>query len=262
MPRLCWDGRDTSTLPSVHRISFGDLDAGYPVEWSDNSVRLDWFPFYVIDWRLDPHVQAMTYEERGVYLELLFWQWTEGDISSDVVQLARLLRLPVGVFEKNIWENIRDRFEETGNGRCVNPKLAEIRKEQDKKTDNYRRAGIEGARKRWQQDNDAIASPKKPHSDEMALKSKSKKKSKSKEDKSTPIPEDFEEFWGVFPRKVGKLDALKAWHQTEADRPPLEELIGKLKRIMRSDAWQDPQYRPYPATWLRRGSWTDEPQKT
>jgi hypothetical protein len=67
---------------------------------------------------------------------------------------------------------------------------------------------------------------------------------------------DWAWFWDEYPRKVAKLDAMKAWQQTEKVRPPIEELVAAIERQCR--AWQDKQFIPYPATWLRRGQWADE----
>ena len=67
---------------------------------------------------------------------------------------------------------------------------------------------------------------------------------------------DFDLFWSVYPRKVAKLDALKAWEQTKKIRPSIEELLAAVHKL--STGIQDIQYCPHPATWLRAGRWMDE----
>lgn len=82
--------------------------------------------------------------------------------------------------------------------------------------------------------------------------------------KVTPISEanaparlsDWDWFWEEFPRKKAKLDALRAWKQTEKLRPPIEELIAALETQVR--ACEDVTFFPYPASWLRAGRWMDE----
>jgi len=71
---------------------------------------------------------------------------------------------------------------------------------------------------------------------------------------------DFEEFWKLYPRRVAKGDARKAWKQTEGIRPPLPELLNAIRQQMRSDQWRknDGQFVCYPATWLRGERWSDE----
>lgn len=72
--------------------------------------------------------------------------------------------------------------------------------------------------------------------------------------------EGFDEFWRHYPKRVGKLDATKAWKQTAKKRPSLVQLISKVDELSVSEGWlkDSGQYVPHPATWLRRGGWDDE----
>lgn len=79
--------------------------------------------------------------------------------------------------------------------------------------------------------------------------------------KETKKPADsFAEWWPHYPRKVKKLDAEKAYRAALKRGVTPEELIQGLQR--QKAAWKakgtEPQYIPYPATWLRAGSWEDE----
>ena len=67
---------------------------------------------------------------------------------------------------------------------------------------------------------------------------------------------DWDLFWECYPRKVAKLDAMKAWKHTESVRPEIEQVIAAVERLARKT--QDIQFCPYPATWLRRGQFFDE----
>lgn len=78
---------------------------------------------------------------------------------------------------------------------------------------------------------------------------------------SKPNVSDFELFWEVYPRRKAKLDALKAWKQTEEVRPPIEQLLAAVEEMIERHNWRDDPkgvYLPYPATWLRRGQFDDE----
>lgn len=70
----------------------------------------------------------------------------------------------------------------------------------------------------------------------------------------------FTEWWPHYPKKVKKLDAEKAYRAALKRGVTPEELIHGLQR--QKAAWKakgtEPQYIPYPATWLRAGSWEDE----
>jgi hypothetical protein len=68
--------------------------------------------------------------------------------------------------------------------------------------------------------------------------------------------EGFDLFWSLYPRKVAKLDAIRAWEQTKKIRPPIEALLAAVNKL--STLIDDPQFYPYPATFLRQGRWLDE----
>ena len=79
--------------------------------------------------------------------------------------------------------------------------------------------------------------------------------------KAKPELTDFQLFWEVFPRRKAKLDALKAWNQTEGIRPPIEQLLAAVEEMIESHDWRDDPkgiYLPFPASWLRAGRWDDE----
>lgn len=68
----------------------------------------------------------------------------------------------------------------------------------------------------------------------------------------------FVEFWNVFPRKVGKGQARKAW-ATARRRGVLPEVIVAGARRYRDDPGRDPAYTRHAATWLNGEGWDDEP---
>ena len=70
--------------------------------------------------------------------------------------------------------------------------------------------------------------------------------------------DDFDLFWENYPRKKKKGDAMKAWKQTEPYRPPIEEILAAIYKQEQSNQWQNRDYIPYPASWLRSWCWDDE----
>lgn len=70
----------------------------------------------------------------------------------------------------------------------------------------------------------------------------------------------FEKFWAVYPRRVAKAEARKAWKQTEKLRPPIEAVLKAVYAARASRDWQkdDGQYIPYPSSWLRGERWDDQ----
>ncbi len=65
---------------------------------------------------------------------------------------------------------------------------------------------------------------------------------------------EFSEFWSGYPRKQAKLDAQKAWSKMDDCRrqKAIEMLPEHCKR------WDDPQYIPLAASWLRGERYEDE----
>jgi len=62
--------------------------------------------------------------------------------------------------------------------------------------------------------------------------------------------ESFETFWLLYPKKVARADALKAWKQA-TKKKTADELIGLVKAYSESKL-PDQQYIPYPASWLNK----------
>jgi hypothetical protein len=62
--------------------------------------------------------------------------------------------------------------------------------------------------------------------------------------------ESFETFWLLYPKKVAKADAVKAWKQA-TKKKTADELIGLVKAYSESKL-PDQQYIPYPASWLNK----------
>ena len=74
-------------------------------------------------------------------------------------------------------------------------------------------------------------------------------------------PREFLKFWDAYPRKVGKIAALRRWQalRKAGALPDLATLLGALKWQKAQDSWQEDKYIPNPATWLNAGRWADEP---
>jgi len=69
-------------------------------------------------------------------------------------------------------------------------------------------------------------------------------------------PDDFIQFWEAYPRKIKKMEALKAWNQVEKYRPPTQDLVKLLASHCSSHQWRA-GFIPYPSTWLRGHQWED-----
>jgi len=110
---------------------------------------LKWFPFYIDTWETDERVDSLTLEEQGAYLCLLRWQWREGSISGRCADVAAKLTVRSARAQQPhshrmaIAKRLLKLFftpSGDGDGRVVNPKLAELYALQVGKSDKARRA--------------------------------------------------------------------------------------------------------------------------
>ena len=61
----------------------------------------------------------------------------------------------------------------------------------------------------------------------------------------------FEEFWKLYPKKIAKADALKAWNK--AIKTKTAEKLLELTKAYAEGKLPDQTYIPYPASWLNKG---------
>jgi hypothetical protein len=71
---------------------------------------------------------------------------------------------------------------------------------------------------------------------------------------------DFNRFWQIYPRRLGKGAARKAWQKALA-LAPAEELVAKATAFAASCQGKDLEFVVYPATWLNQERWLDENTK-
>lgn len=68
--------------------------------------------------------------------------------------------------------------------------------------------------------------------------------------------DDFDAFWALYPRKVGKLDAARAYKKALKQATHDKILDGVRLYMKTKPAYADWSH---PATWLNKGRWMDEP---
>ena len=72
--------------------------------------------------------------------------------------------------------------------------------------------------------------------------------------------EAFNSFWGIYPKRVSKADALKAFGQVDGEKN-LPLILAALKWQIHLVDWTKDRgkFIPYPASYLRGRRWEDEP---
>lgn len=74
---------------------------------------------------------------------------------------------------------------------------------------------------------------------------------------SSSVDDGFDLFWTIYPRKVGKGAALKAWNKARKTATS-EQILAACNLYAALRRTEDPQYTAHPATWLNQERWLDE----
>jgi len=104
------------------------------------------FQFYPADWLSDARVREMTFEEKGVYIDLLSHAWKERGIPADQKRLAKLLGLSPAKLAR-LWATVGRCWEERGDV-LVQPRMERQRDERERHREQAREAGKRSAEKR------------------------------------------------------------------------------------------------------------------
>lgn len=75
--------------------------------------------------------------------------------------------------------------------------------------------------------------------------------------------EDFEKFWGAYPRKEGKGYAFECFKKARKEsNVDVETMIEAVNLYKQTEQWQEQngKYIPQPSTWLNQKRWEDSPQ--
>ena len=76
---------------------------------------------------------------------------------------------------------------------------------------------------------------------------------------SAPVPDRFEEFWGLYPRRVSKGQAVKAWGAAlKLPGVDAATILSGLTAQLPALAARDPRYVKHPSSWLNAQCWADE----
>jgi uncharacterized protein YdaU (DUF1376 family) len=198
----------------------------------------------VKDFASDGKVEAMTTCEVGAYVLLLCKAWHENPpatIPSDDRILSRWTRLNPAEWAE-CKRAVLSCFRDCGDGRLVNPRM---RKEYDRLRCKSKKAAAAAA-ERWQCERIADAMPRTYESG-----------SDSDSSDGDRIADRFSRFWQLWPKRVAKADARKAFAKACAKVHP-DELLAAVEEFAATPMGKSARYCPHPATWLNDERWTDD----
>ena len=102
------------------------------------------------------------------------------------------------------------------------------------------------------------------HSDgDVTARDVEKREKRKEKEIDIELEKDFAAFWSVYPRKVNKTTAVKAWKSLKPNDSTVDEIIADVTRRLRKE-WRgkDMTYIPHPSTYLNQRRWEDETEVT
>lgn len=193
---------------------------------------MTWFK---VDDNLATHYKVITAgnEAMGLWVRAASWsaqQLTDGRIPLNIVNMFGTMDQANKLVEAALWHRDGDGYE-FNDWEDYQPTRAKVMAERAGAQERNRRAA-ERAR-------GAKSSPK-PSTDPRTAYAQTV----------------FDEFWALYPRKVGKAEAFKTFSKLVDEWPAIIEGAERLKNDPNKP---EAQYIPHPTTWLNRSGWHDEP---
>jgi Helix-turn-helix domain len=87
----------------------------------------------------------------------------------------------------------------------------------------------------------------------------SKKSLAKKSQPEVDSDDSFQQFWAVYPKRVAKEAARKAWAKAIEHGVDPDVVVAGARCYAVLHAGEDPRYTKHPATWINSGCWEDEP---
>lgn len=136
--------------------------------------------------------------------------------------------------------------------------LSKKEQESFRKKKSY--AGKKGMKSRWNKEKSQITDVITSSITDVITKRYHATSTSSSSSSSLKSDSEFEQFWNVYPKKIGKRAALQAWRKAK-DKPPLVDIMQVIDKAKQSEQWtkENGQFIPHPSTWLNQGRWMDEP---
>jgi len=244
---------------------------------------LGWMPFYFE--RFSWSVRGWNNEAAYAYLMLLCEQWNAGSIDSNPDVLENIAK-----GTKKHWKVISSKFQLGDDNRLRNHVCHNLRQTALETSERRINAAKTASNARWKSDTNALpmrdASETHCNENESDIENKNENQNivlytldgQAAEPNFAPIvlkrnvsSLQIEMIWDLFPRKVGKLQALKSIDKAlktiqsefdlETPQEATEFLMEKIRELAKSSEGVESQFIPHPATWLNQRRWDDEIKK-
>ena len=231
----------------------------------DNPRHSPAFQFYPDNWWGSRHIAAMSIEQRGIHSSLIFSAWLENNCGIPENEVCLSARIPDSL--KDSAFKVLEWCWFFYNGFWFCERLLNERIKQINLSKIRILSGSEGGRPLKSKINKSkpidnqLDSKQKPNHNQTITNSEEEDVIENENENTNVIKDEkFLEFWKVYPKKVGKGDAEKAWNKIKEPSKILELIIKALEWQTKSDQWkkENGQYIPNPSTYLNRRHWEDE----
>jgi uncharacterized protein YdaU (DUF1376 family) len=222
-----------------------------------------WVRFFASDWLAG--TRGMTAAETGVYITLVATMYEHGGpIVREDARLARRCGLPTRNFAVILDRLIADEKITLEGENLWGRKVDMEVRNRSARAEKARAAALAKAERNQRPLSARAPAKQPPSSAPEVLRARgsepepdSEDKSSEKESSSQPSAARlwWDEFWALFPNKVGKADAVKAFDKARK-RVDRQTMLDGLQRYV--DKTDD---RPWcnPSTWLNQDRWADQP---
>lgn len=246
--------------------------------------RIDtWMPLYISDYVVD--TMHLTTLEHGAYLLLIMEYWRKGPLPDDDKQLAAIAKLDRRTWDKDVGVALRGFFKrDASDGLLHQKRVDEERHKASELSEKRRVAAKQRTPKPQQTDSNSSAiagaiasvlltSVSRDLSQDSSLRSESPQLPETKQQEvESAVPADscaiepkklaregepwgFGQWYSLYPKKVGRGEAVKAYVKATRRGASDEDILAGLLRYQFNS---DPHFHPLPATWLNKCRWENE----
>ena len=211
---------------------------------------LPYYKWFWQDWRANRKAQRMNYIERGLYRELLDECWVEGSIPNDLNILAEICGCPNDVMA-NAWQVLESCFKLVEDV-YINEKMESLRTEKDTERLVKALSGKKGGVSKSLNIKEEIIKSK-----QVLASAKQVLASANIEEKRRgEYTDEFELFWKMYSKPVGKVNAFKEWNKLKPNAELIKTITEKAKA--QAIAITEPKFRKDAERWIRDRRWEDE----
>ena len=189
------------------------------------------FQFYAKDWLTDIDVRALSYEEKGIYFELLCMSWVQ-PLPNDINKLAKILNIA----EQSLSDILHFFFIEK-DGYFYNEKLEKNRKEKIEYFRKMSEAGKKGNNKRWNTVKEKTKTRLSPSDRKAITKQSPSNRSNTNTNTNTNTDTDTDNI----SKDIQKSEPLQNQIEVikEFGNPEINKMLGTIKALLQLEDFKE-----------------------